>query len=50
MKKKIYSYEIKAKIESKIPKDILESLSKHGWNVFGIYELVQAELKKNNAS
>ena len=45
-KKIIYSYEVEALIEEKIPHSILEAMRYQGWNVFGIYETVQEELKK----
>lgn len=39
-----YSHELTRRIEAKIPSEILEEMKKHGWNVYGIYELVKEEL------
>lgn len=45
----VYTYDLQNNIEKKIPKSILNALSEQGWNVFGIYETVQEEIKKINA-
>jgi peptide chain release factor 1 len=45
-KNKIYSYKLEDAIIAQIPKEILDALASKGWNVFGIYELVQEEIKK----
>lgn len=39
-----YSIELANRIHGKIPPEILTALSLQGWNVFGIYELVQNEI------
>lgn len=36
-----YSHDLKARVESQIPRSILEAMSREGWNAFGIYELVK---------
>lgn len=46
MGRKIYSNKLEQAIVSQIPREILEALSSKGWNVFGIYELVQEEIKR----
>jgi hypothetical protein len=43
---KIYSWDLKAKIEERIPKEIIEAMKSQGWNAFGIYEVVLQEIKK----
>jgi hypothetical protein len=45
-KPKIYSHESHARITSLLPKEIQEAMAKVGWNVFGIYEVVQKVLKE----
>ena len=42
---KIYSHDIHGRVKAQLPDCILEALSKVGWNVFGIYEVVEKELK-----
>jgi hypothetical protein len=41
---KKYTYSVMRTIETQVPDDILGALSRNGWNVFGIYELVRREL------
>jgi len=40
-KKYIYSFELTHWVESYIPTEIIQAMLNHGWNVFGIYELVK---------
>lgn len=46
-KQKTYPYGILKAIESELPADVIDALSKHGWNAFGVYELVDKHLKAN---
>ncbi len=43
----MYSYEVEKLILSKIPPSIVEVMTKEGWNVFGIYEVVKESLKQD---
>lgn len=40
-----YPTEVETLANSKIPKGLLEDLSKYGWNIFGIYEVVKEAIK-----
>ena len=38
---KRYSYALTAWLMNRVPADISRSLTRNGWNVFGVYELVK---------
>jgi hypothetical protein len=46
MKKRIYSYEVGERVKEQIPQPILDAMTRLGWNAFGIYEVVERELKE----
>jgi len=45
-KKKVYSYEVQDAILARIPPSIIKAMSNVGWNIFGFYEVMEEELKK----
>lgn len=45
-KKKIYPNEVYYIVNKKLPKSIVTAIENEGWNIFGIYEEVDEELKK----
>lgn len=47
-KKRIYPRQVEVAVLSEIPPDVLNALSLKGWNVFGIYELVERKMKEHN--
>lgn|SRR3990167_6156175 len=45
MKRTVYSHALLETVESKVPRPIIDRMNAHGWNVFGIYELVKREIQ-----
>lgn len=45
-KQKIYSHVVNDAVEARIPPSIIATMSRVGWNVFGLYEVVQDEIRK----
>lgn len=49
-KNKIYSWTLQEKVNARIPEQIREAAANKGWNVFGIFEVVREELRKERRS
>lgn len=45
-KPKRYPWELYRAVEARIPKEIHDALAKFGWNVLGVYEVVEEELRR----
>jgi hypothetical protein len=45
-RKEFFSHELNRAVHMRIPGDIVTMMALHGWNAFGIYEVVQEEKKK----
>jgi hypothetical protein len=45
-KKQFYSHELNRKVHLRVPGDIVTMMALHGWNAFGIYEVVQEEMAR----
>lgn len=43
--KRVYSWDVHARIDEKIPESIRLAMAHQGWNAFGVFELVEEELK-----
>jgi len=43
---RIYSYAVNDAVIARIPPSIIEAMARVGWNPFGVYEVVDEELKK----
>jgi hypothetical protein len=41
-----YSHDLAAAVEARIPPSIREAMARVGWNAFGVYEVVEEEIKK----
>ena len=45
-KKRLYSWEMMRAVESRIPPSVLQAMWAVGWNAFGVYEVVEEEIKR----
>jgi len=43
---KIYPSVVLEEVHQELPEEIIITIDKYAWNVFGIYELVQKKLKE----
>ena len=46
MKKRVYSNKAHEQIKEQIPISIIKAMAEVGWNVFGVYEIVNKVLKE----
>jgi hypothetical protein len=45
-KRQFYSHELNRKVHLRVPGDIVTMMAMHGWNAFGIYEVVREEMAR----
>jgi hypothetical protein len=45
-KREFFSHQLNRAVHARIPGDIVTMMALHGWNAFGIYEVVQEEKKR----
>ncbi len=46
MNKKLYSYDLLARVNDQLPQCVIDAMNNSGWNALGIKEVVDEEIKK----
>lgn len=44
--RQMFSHELNKRVHMRIPGDIVTMMAMHGWNAFGIYEVVVEEMRR----
>ena len=42
-----YTHEFCHAVETKLPREVIEAMAKHGWNAVGVYEMVAEQRRKH---